>query len=171
MAMVWCPNGNRPDQEIFDAVAELLGQLLQQGDELAEQLGVPLSCLKALYRLGAPITMTELGKQLRVDRSFVTMIADTLEERGLARREPNPGDRRLKNLVLTPEGVELKQRMEAALAAQMPWARALDADEKACLLGLVRKMIAAGATSAPPADGERAGEVTATANSASPATT
>jgi hypothetical protein len=37
--------------------------------------GVPLFCLKALHRLGAPVTMTELGKQLHCDRSFVTMIA------------------------------------------------------------------------------------------------
>src|SRR6266542_4421432 len=99
-------NGDQLDQEIFDAMAELLGQLRQRGVQLAEQFGVPMFCLKALHRLGTSITMKELGKQMRYDPSFVTMIADTLEERGLARREPNLTDRRLKNLVLTSNGLE-----------------------------------------------------------------
>jgi MarR family transcriptional regulator, organic hydroperoxide resistance regulator len=171
-AMVWCPEGNQLDQEIFDAMAEFLGQLLQRGDRLAEQLGVPMFCLKALHRLGGPVTMSELGKQLHCDRSFVTMIADTLEDRGLARREPSPTDRRLKNLVLTPQGMELKKRLEAELLAQMPWSHALDVDERAALLELIRKMtIATAAAATPPAGAEGTEEVGARENIASPAAT
>jgi MarR family transcriptional regulator, organic hydroperoxide resistance regulator len=170
--MAWCPDGDQLDQEIFDAMAEFLGQLLQRGENLAEQFGVPLFCLKALHRLGTSVTMKELGKQMRCDPSFVTMIADTLEERGLARREPNPTDRRLKNLVLTSDGLELKRRLEGALVAQMPWSHALDVKERAHLLELIRKMTnAAAATSTPPSGSERAGEVGDTENAASPAAT
>jgi hypothetical protein len=50
--MAWCPDGDRLDQELFDAMAEFLGQLLQRGEKLAEHFGVPLFCLKALHRLG-----------------------------------------------------------------------------------------------------------------------
>jgi DNA-binding MarR family transcriptional regulator len=169
-AMAWCPDGNQLDQEIFDAMAEFLGQLLRRGDRLAEELGVPLFCLKALHRLGAPVTMSELGKQLHCDRSFVTMIADTLEDRGLARREPNPTDRRLKNLVLTPQGMELKKRLEAALLTQMPWACALDMTERAALLELIRKMTRATAADATtPAGAEGTEEVGAREDAVSPA--
>jgi len=170
--MAWCPDGNQLDQEIFDAMAEFLGQLLQRGDQLAEELGVPLFCLKALHRLGSPVTMSELGKQLHCDRSFVTMIADTLEDRGLARREPNPADRRLKNLVLTPQGMALKRRLETALLAQMPWCRALDVTERAALLELIRKMTkAATAGTATPAGATGTEEVGAREDAASPAVT
>jgi len=170
--MAWCPDGNQLDQEIFDVMAEFLSQLLQRGDRLAEELGVPLFCLKALHRLGAPLTMSELGKQLHCDRSFVTMIADALEDRGLARREPSPADRRLKNLVLTAQGMELKRRLETALLAQMPWSCALDVTERTALLELIRKMTAAAAATATPlagADGTE--EVGTPENAASPAAT
>jgi DNA-binding MarR family transcriptional regulator len=170
--MAWCPDGNQLDQEIFDAMAEFLGQLLQRGDQLAEELGVPLFCLKALHRLGSPVTMSELGKQMHCDRSFVTMIADTLEDRGLARREPNPADRRLKNLVRTTQGVALKRRLEAALLAQMPWCCALDVTERAALLELIRKMTkAAAAGTATPAGATGTEEVGAREDAASPAVT
>jgi DNA-binding MarR family transcriptional regulator len=170
--MAWCPDGNQLDQEIFDAMAEFLGQLLQRGDRLAEQLGVPVFCLKALHRLGTPVTMSELGRQMHCDRSFVTMIADTLEDRGLARREPNPNDRRLKNLVLTPQGLELKMRLEAELLAQMPWSHALDRNERATLLELIRKMTSTtGAVATTPAGAEGTEEVGARENAASLAAT
>lgn len=171
--MAWCPIGDQLDQDIFDAMAGFLGDLLQRGDELAKEFGIPVFCVKALHRLGTPLTMKDLGEQLHCDRSFVTMIADTLEERGLARREPHPVDRRIKNLVLTPGGIALKERIEAALLWRMPWSQTLDLDEKASLLGLIHKMTKAGTAPASPADaaadesslppgGERAGEVSKT---------
>jgi MarR family transcriptional regulator, organic hydroperoxide resistance regulator len=87
--------------------------------------------------------MKELGRRLRCDPSFVTSIADSLEKRGLAKREPNPTDRRIKNLVLTPEGSEFRTRIEQEMLASMPWCTALDRDERETLLALVRKLIAA----------------------------
>ncbi|HEY5990044.1 MAG TPA: MarR family transcriptional regulator [Streptosporangiaceae bacterium] len=169
--MAWCPDGDQLDQEIFDAMAEFLGLMLQRGERLAEEFGVPVFCLKALHQLGTPVTMKKLGKQMHCDPSFVTVIADTLEERGLAKREPNPTDRRLKNLVLTSDGLDLKQRLERALVAEMPWSKALDLNERARLLESVRKMTeAAKATPAPTSGGDGAGEVSDTKKSASPVT-
>ena len=52
--------------------------------------------------------MKELGLRMGCDPSFVTTVADALEKRGLARREPSQRDRRSKNLVLTDEGVALR---------------------------------------------------------------
>ena len=85
--------------------------------------------------------MKELAQRMGCDASFVTAIADTLEERGFIRREPGQRDRRVKNLLLTPDGIAAKERMMAQLAAKMPWCYALDDGERACLLTLLRKML------------------------------
>jgi DNA-binding MarR family transcriptional regulator len=151
----WCPGGNDLDQEIFDAMTEFVTQLLQRGERLADRFDVPVSCMKAIRRLDAAVTMKDLGQRLHCDPSFVTMIADALEQRGLAKREPNPADRRIKNLVLTPRGQEVKATREQEVLGQMPWTRALSTEEREVFLRLVRKMNEAFAST--PA----AGEVTA----------
>jgi len=136
----WCPGGDKLDQEIFDAMTEFVSQLMQRGEQLAERFDVPMSCVKAIRRLDAAVTMKDLGQRLHCDPSFVTMIADALEQRGLAKREPNPGDRRIKNLVLTPRGHEVKATIEQETLGEMPWTRALSVDEREQFLRLVRKM-------------------------------
>lgn len=138
--MSWCPSGDKLDQEIFDAMTEFITQMMQHGERLADRFDVPVSCMKAIRRLDATVTMKDLGARLHCDPSFVTMIADALEQRGLAKREPNPADRRIKNLVLTPRGQDLKATFEHEVLEQMPWTRALSMDEREQLLGLVRKM-------------------------------
>ena len=90
------------------------------------------------------MTMKELGQRMACDPSFVTTVADALEKRGLARREPSQRDRRSKNLVLTPEGETVRARVLRELAARAPWCTALDTSERQCLLGLLRKMVGAG---------------------------
>jgi DNA-binding MarR family transcriptional regulator len=137
-----CADGEL-NAELLDAFAELIGRFLGEGEKVAERLGVPVFALKAMHFLGGGMPMKELGRRLRCDPSFVTAIADSLEKRGLAKREPNPGDRRIKNLVLTPEGSEFRNRVEQEMLASMPWCTALDRDERATLLALIRKLIAA----------------------------
>ena len=110
--MAECTEADRLNQEIFDAVAQLIGGVLANGERLAGEFGLPLFAVKAMHYLDGGIAMKELGRRMRCDPSFVTSIADSLESRGLARREPNPADRRIKNLVLTTEGLELKERLE-----------------------------------------------------------
>ena len=64
--------------------------------------------------------------RMRCDPSFVTNIADQLEKRGLATRESDPADRRVKRIALTPAGLELKQRIETEILNGLPWRHALD---------------------------------------------
>jgi len=129
--------------EILDCMTELVAAMITRAEEVAQRHGVPIFFLKVLHRLDCPMAMKDLGQRMRCDPSFVTNIADQLEKRGLATRESDPADRRVKRIVLTPAGLELKQRIEAEILSGLPWRHALDNDERACLLGLVRKLLPA----------------------------
>jgi DNA-binding MarR family transcriptional regulator len=139
--------GDKLDSEILDAMGELITGMISRGEQIAQRFGVPAFCLKAMHALENSMAMRDLGKLMHCDPSFVTAIADLLEKRGLARREPNTADRRIKNLVLTTQGVALRQKMEREFVARMPW-RVLDRDERVCLLALIRKMTQADTDSA-----------------------
>jgi MarR family transcriptional regulator, organic hydroperoxide resistance regulator len=133
--------GEQLDAEILDGVSELIGRIMALGESMAQRLRVPSFFIKALHALERPMAMKDLGKGMHCDPSFVTVVADMLEKRGLARREVHPGDRRVKNLVLTMDGLALKHRVESEMAARMPWSRALDEQEREQLLALIRKML------------------------------
>jgi len=148
------PDQTSSDQqnwEVADCFFELIGNIVGQAEQLAQRLAVPAPFIKALHTLDCPMAMKELGKRMHCDPSFVTLVADMLEKRGLAYREPHPADRRVKNIVLTEEGIALKHAVEAEITARMPWNQALSADERTQLLALIRKMLAndsCGATAA-----------------------
>jgi DNA-binding MarR family transcriptional regulator len=129
--------------EILDRMGELVAAMLTRAEEVAQRHGVPIFFLKVFHRLDCPMAMKELGQRMHCDPSFVTNIADQLEKRGLATRESDPADRRVKRIALTPAGLELKQRIENEILSGLPWRYALDNDERVCLLGLVRKLLSA----------------------------
>ena len=166
--MNWCPGGDKLDQDILDAMTEFVAYLMQRGEKLAQRYGVPVSAIKAMRRLDAPVPMKDLGQRMRCDPSFITMIADVLEKHGLATREPNPADRRVKNLALTDRGQEVKVAMEAETLGLMPWTHALDRSEREQFLLLLRKMCNSLAAGPPAPDREPAEEVTSSTGVTSP---
>jgi DNA-binding MarR family transcriptional regulator len=128
------------DLEILDAVAGLFARLVSEGEALAKSLGIPVFLIKALHMLDTPLAMKDLGRRMHCDPSFITSIADSLEKNGLAAREPDPGDRRVKRLVLTPAGAELKGRIEDELLSRTPWRQCLTQEQRASLLALIHAM-------------------------------
>jgi DNA-binding MarR family transcriptional regulator len=129
------------NQQISDTFPELFKFFHEIGQRIATEFGMNGSDAIALLKLDAPMTMKELGQRMGCDPSFVTSIADALEKHGLARREPSLRDRRSKNIVLTPEGKTVRERLFREILAQAPWCTALDTGERRCLLGLMRKML------------------------------
>jgi len=134
-------DGDELNQQITDTVGELFRHAHDLGQVIAAELGLTVSDTKALVMLETPVTMKDLGLRMGCDPSFVTSIADALEKHGLARREPSLRDRRSKNIVLTPDGVKLRDRLCSELSARAPWCTTLDTSERRCLLGLMRKML------------------------------
>lgn len=128
------------DLEILDSMAGLFGRLVAEGEALANSFGIPVFLIKALHMLDNPLAMKDLGRRMHCDPSFITSIADTLEKHGLAAREPDPADRRVKRLVLTPAGAELKASIEDEVLSRTPWRQSLSREQRASLLALIRTM-------------------------------
>ena len=99
------------NQQISETLPELIKHAHDLGQSIATEFGMTGSDAMALFKLDAPMTMKELGQRMGCDPSFITTIADALEKHGLARREPSLRDRRSKNIVLTPEGVTVRDRL------------------------------------------------------------
>jgi len=62
-------------------------------------------------------TQRELADFLSLDPSQIVALVDSLEGRGLVRREADPSDRRSKLVAATPEGAKLYRKARAATAA------------------------------------------------------
>lgn len=134
-------SGPALNREILDSFGALVKQLAATGQSIAAGFRVAPSDLLALVKLDGVLAMKELAQRMGCDASFVTAVADALERHGLARREPSQRDRRVKNLVLTQEGITAKERLMQELAERMPWCYALDDAERQCFLGLLNKML------------------------------
>ncbi len=129
------------NQQISEMFSEIIKYAHDLGQNIATEFGLTGSDAMALFKLDAPMTMKELGQRMGCVPSFITTIAVALEYHGLARRVPSLRDRRSKNIVLTPEGVTVRDRVCQELMARAPWCTALDTGERRCLLGLMRKML------------------------------
>jgi DNA-binding MarR family transcriptional regulator len=95
----------------------------------------------ALHALDEPMSMSALADRLGIDASYVTTIADQLEERGLIERRPHPTDRRIKSLALTPEGRQLRDTLADELWVEVPVLDALTAAERRELRRLLSRTV------------------------------
>jgi DNA-binding MarR family transcriptional regulator len=129
------------NRDILDALTTLVKQAGTVGQSIAASFAIAPHDLLAMFKLEGELPMKELAQRMGCDASFVTAIADTLEKRGFLRREAGQRDRRIKHLVLTPEGLAAKERLMGQLAAKMPWCYGLDDEERRCFLRLLRKML------------------------------
>lgn len=111
--------------------------------EIARDLGLTAATLGALARLDEPRTMGEIAEMLRCDPSNVTGIADALEERGLGRRRPSAGDRRVKVIELSAKGERMRGRVMAELSEPPEWLRRLPAKDRRELRDVLRRAHAA----------------------------
>ena len=102
---------NLPD--LFGAVARGLRRRTRVA---LEPLGVTPSLSRALGVLAqlAPVRISVLADHLRVAPRTATELIDDLEQRGLAARRPDPGDRRAVLVELTAAGERATGDIRAA---------------------------------------------------------
>jgi MarR family transcriptional regulator, organic hydroperoxide resistance regulator len=112
------------------------------GTRLTE-LGLTFSQAHALRLLDPqrPLPMSALAERLFCDASNVTGIADRLEARGLVERRSAEGDRRVKALTLTPDGVELRDRVLALMSEPPAAIAALSVADQRALRDVLRRAV------------------------------
>ncbi|MFN7150268.1 MAG: MarR family winged helix-turn-helix transcriptional regulator [Microthrixaceae bacterium] len=112
---------------------------------LSGQLAIALLQLRSPWPAGVAdredgLPMRELACRLHCDPSQLTGIADRLEAMALVERRPDPADRRVKLLGLTPRGERLAHRLSVELNADAPGFSALTDHERTTLEHLLSKL-------------------------------
>ena len=88
-----------------------------------------------------PKPMSELAIALRCDNSNVTGIVDRLEDRGLVERRSATHDRRVKMLVVTERGAEVRERLAERLEEAPPPLAGLSPDDQRTLRDIMRRAL------------------------------
>jgi DNA-binding MarR family transcriptional regulator len=124
----------------------------------ALNLGRGSGRVKALLWLSeGPLSLSGLADAVGVDAPYATLIVDTLEERGLVARRPDPADRRRKLVSLTPEGREAIARVARIQRQPPPGFGRLSAAELDTLEALLHRLAAGGQEGSPAPAGARGG--------------
>jgi DNA-binding MarR family transcriptional regulator len=84
--------------------------------------------------------MGALAGAMCLDRSYVTELIDQLEDRGYVRRRPDPRDRRVKVLAITPQGIRAREELLAALSSAPGQLTELPDDDLRELLRILRRI-------------------------------
>jgi len=128
------------ERELCGLVNGLAHQIGEHVRERAAKLGLTAAQATALRELTGPMTMGELAERMSCEPSNATYVVDKLENQGLLERHPHATDRRAKQLVLTPEGTALRERLLELLAQESPLA-GLTAREQRALRDLLERAV------------------------------
>ena len=108
LAGVPSDHGDRPD--LAALVGRLGRRLVAMESPVLAAHGVSMWGYVVLTSLGdTPLrAQAALASAIGADKTRIIGVLDDLQERGLIRREPDPADRRVRLLALTPEGRRLR---------------------------------------------------------------
>jgi MarR family transcriptional regulator, organic hydroperoxide resistance regulator len=88
-----------------------------------------------------PKPMSELAIALRCDNSNVTGIVDRLEDRGLVQRRPGEHDRRVKMLMITERGAQVRAGLAARLDEPPEALANLSPEDQRALRDIMRRAL------------------------------
>ncbi len=107
-----------------------LGRVLTEAERpILDRHGLTMWAYVVLLGLdeGPVHTQAALAKAIRADKTRIIPVLDDLQQRGLILREPDPADRRVNLIRLTPDGASLRdhtqrdiQEQEQRLLAEVP---------------------------------------------------
>lgn len=143
----------RDNASLVDLLWFLMRRVWEDAEKRLAPSGLTMKHSWALHALDEPTSMSGLAERLGIDASYVTAIADQLEDRGLIERRPHPTDRRIKSLALTAEGRRVRDQILVELWTTVPILDGLTAAERRELRRLLEK--SAGVPTSGDADGMR----------------
>ena len=140
----------RDDQpgRVWAAMRDLVeGYPTRQRMRDALDLGRSSGRVKSLLWLAqGSLTLSGLAEAIGVDAPYATLIVDSLEQRGLVERRPDPGDRRRKLVTLTAAGQEAVGRVQAIQRQPPPGFDVLTPAELDTLEELMQRVSGPGGT-------------------------
>jgi DNA-binding MarR family transcriptional regulator len=95
-----------------------------------------------LLNPGTPMAMNVLADTLACDASNVTGVVDKLEARGLIARQADESDRRVKMLVVTDKGREVRHKLFVEAAKPPAMIAALPRELRDQMSGVLRSLLA-----------------------------
>lgn len=112
------PKATRPD---LAAMLVPLGRALTEAERpILDRHGLTMWAYVVLLGLDErPVhTQAALAKAIRADKTRIIPVLDDLQRRGLIRRDPDPADRRVNLVQLTPDGARLRDRAQHDIQEQ-----------------------------------------------------
>jgi len=128
--------------ELADALYTVMPFVVDHVNGRLADFGMTHTDYWALRSVGGPMAMKDLAHCMEIDPSYVTLVADRLEELGLIERHQHPTDRRVKNLVLTAKGKRFKKTIPGKLWDGPNTFSNLTDNERAKLTRLLTKLVA-----------------------------
>jgi len=119
--------------EITKRTHEVMVVVAARHDLTAQQVGL-------LRALDEPVSMRAFAEELSCDPSNVTGLVDRVERLGLVDRVPNPDDRRIRMLTLTPKGRRLRDKINAEVGRELAGALGLEPEDHGRVLRLISSL-------------------------------
>lgn len=129
--------------ELVDLLFTVMPMVADHTNSRLDEFGMTTTHYWALRSIDGPTPMKNLAHCMDIDPSYVTLVADGLEELGLVERQPHPTDRRIKNLVLTAKGERARATIPDKLWAGPNTFSSLTDNERAKLTALLTKIATA----------------------------
>jgi len=143
-------NDNHPSQEeqAADIWATIRDLAVHYPSPQAQQdaLGVGRSAgrVRAMMALtDGPLTLSALAEAAAIDAPYATLVVDSLEERNLVARKPDPSDRRRKLVKLTPTGKKAIAKLTEVRRQPPPGMADLSPADLTTLGALIARIVAA----------------------------
>ena len=132
------------------AVIPRLARVLNETSTDADLTPTQYSVL-ALTHVRGPLGLTELTELEGLNPTMLSRVVKVLDERGLIRRMPDPGDLRAARVAVTPEGAKLHDQVRTQRTKVLSEClQALPADRAAVLLSAVPELEALAEALKPP---------------------
>jgi len=135
--------GTSAASEAWALMFELMHHSKQRFMAIASEFDLSPPQVMALRQLDPdePKPMSELALALRCDNSNVTGIVDRLEDRGLVERRPGEHDRRVKMLMITERGAQVRAGLAARLDEPPEALANLSPEDQLALRDIMRRAL------------------------------
>jgi DNA-binding MarR family transcriptional regulator len=130
-------------QEAWSLMSRLFWEMRPRMLRVAAEYGLTPPQLFALRSLDPekPVPMRALAQALNCDSSNVTGLVDGLAAQGLVERREAEHDRRVRMLVVTERGVEMRARLQEAMQAVPASIAALSAEDQRALRDILQRAL------------------------------